>query len=120
RARAGDDTGPGCLPKRYEKLRFIVSWTAHQCSLWRQGDRHQPHSADEKSGTLYRRPVGWEVHEDLHLSETTDRRVQRDDRRILLAAVRARRLSRSCLTGQHPPAPLPPPHTTHTPGTSMM
>ena len=66
---------------------------AHQCRLWRQGDRHQPHAADQEGGALYRRPVGRQVPQDLHLPEGADRRSQRQDRRSLLAAVRAGRLS---------------------------
>ena len=26
---------------------------------WRQGDRHEPHAADEEGGALYGRPLGW-------------------------------------------------------------
>ena len=47
---------------------------AHQRGLWRQGDRHQPHAADQEGGALHRRAVGRQVHEDLHLPEGADRR----------------------------------------------
>ena len=78
----------------------------HQCRLWRQGDRHQPHAADQESRALYRRALGRKIPQDLHLSEGADRRGVVDDRRILLAAVRAGRLSRPCRAGQYSRAPL--------------
>ena len=62
---------------------------AHQCRLWRQGDRHQPHAADQKGRALYRRAVGRKVPENVHLPEGAHRRSKRHDRRILLAAVHA-------------------------------
>ena len=79
---------------------------AHQRRLWRQGDRHQPHAADQEGRALHRRAVGRQVPQDLHLSEGADRRGQRDDRRILLAALHARRLLRPRRAGQRARAPL--------------
>ncbi len=48
----------------------------------------------KKAGALHRRPVGRQVPQDLHLPEGDDRRRVGDDRRILLAALHARRLCR--------------------------
>ena len=79
---------------------------AHQRRLWRQGDRHQPHAADEEERALHRRAVGRQVPQDLHLSEGADRRGERADRRILLAAVHPRRLFRPRRAGQCARAPL--------------
>jgi hypothetical protein len=79
---------------------------AHQRGLWRQGDRHQPHAADQEKRALHRRAVGRQVPQDLHLSEGTDRRSQRQDRRSLLAALHPGRLHRPRRTGQYPRAPL--------------
>jgi sulfopropanediol 3-dehydrogenase len=45
---------------------------AHQCRQWRQGDRHQPHAADQAGGPLYRRAVGGQVPENPFLSEGAD------------------------------------------------
>ena len=72
---------PDIFPQQHEELRLAVPRAAHQCRLWRQGDRHQPHAADQEGGALHRRVVGRQVHEDLHLSEGADRRGQRHDRR---------------------------------------
>src|SRR5690606_65860 len=52
------------------------------------------------------RPVGRQVPQDLHLSESADRRGERAGRRILLAPVRARGLRRPQGAGRHPGAPL--------------
>ena len=79
---------------------------AHQRRLRRQGDRHQPHAADQEGGALHRRPVGRQVPQDLHLPEGADRPGERHDRRILLAAVHARRLLRPRRAGQRARAPL--------------
>ena len=79
---------------------------AHQRRLWRQGDRHQPHAADQEGGALHRRAVGRQVPQDLHLPEGDDRRGVGDDRRILLAAVHARRLLGARRAGQRARPPL--------------
>ena len=50
--------------------------------------------------------VGRQVSEDRHLPESSDRRCERDDRRILLAALHAGRLRRSRRAGQRPGAAL--------------
>ena len=60
---------PDYFLERHEELRRAVPRAAHQRRLRRQGDRHQPHAADQEGGALHRRPVGRQVHEDLHLSE---------------------------------------------------
>ena len=45
--------------------------------LWRQGDRHQPHAADQGRRPLHRRAVGRQVPQDLHLPGGPDRRGER-------------------------------------------
>ncbi len=65
---------PDYFLSQHEELRLAVPRPAHQCRLWRQGDRHQPHAADQEGGALYRRAVGRKVPEDLHLSEGAHRR----------------------------------------------
>ena len=47
---------------------------AHQRRLRRQGDRNQPHAADQEGRALHRRPVGRKIPQDLHLSEGAHRR----------------------------------------------
>ena len=64
---------PDLFPQRHAELRLAVPGPAHQRRLWRQGDRHQPHAADQEGGALHRRPVGRQVHEDLHLPEGAHR-----------------------------------------------
>ena len=97
---------PDYFSEPHDQLRLAVSGLAHQRRLWRQGDRHQPHAADQEGRALHRRAVGRKIPQDLHLSEGADRRSLVDDRRILLAAVRAGGLSRPCRAGQYPRAPL--------------
>ena len=74
RARAGDDARSGLLPRQHDQLRRAVPRAAHQRRLWRQGDRHQPHAADQEGRALHRRAVGRQVPQDLHLPEGADRR----------------------------------------------
>src|SRR5690242_17965291 len=105
-ARAGDDARSGCVSQWHEELWIVVPRCAHQCRLWRQGDRHQPHAADQESGALHRRPLGRQVHEDMHLPKGSHRRGQRHDRRILFAPLRTGRLPRPCRAGQYPCAPV--------------
>ena len=45
-----------------------------QCRLRRQGDRHQPHAADEAGRALHRRAVGRQVPQDGDLSGGQRRR----------------------------------------------
>jgi sulfopropanediol 3-dehydrogenase len=78
----------------------------HQCRLWRQGHRHQPHAADQEGGALYRRFMGRQVPQDRHLSARPHRRGERDDRRILLAALHAGGLRRPRRAGECPRATL--------------
>ena len=40
---------PDCFLAQHDQLRRAVPRAAHQCRLWRQGDRHQPHAADQKA-----------------------------------------------------------------------
>ena len=77
-----------------------------QRRLWRQGDRHEPHAADQEGRALHRRPVGRKIPQDLHLSEGADRSGQCHDRRILLAAVHPRRFFGPCRAGQRARAPI--------------
>jgi sulfopropanediol 3-dehydrogenase len=105
-ARAGNDTRPRRISQWHEELRLTVSRSTHQRRLRRQGDRHQSHTADQEGCALYRRAVGRQVHENLHLSKSADRRSQRHDRRILLAAVRAGRIPGPRRAGQYPRTPL--------------
>ena len=74
RARPGDDARSGLFPQQHEELRLAVPRPAHQRRLRRQGDRHQPHAADQEGGALHRRAVGRQIPQDLHLSEGADRR----------------------------------------------
>ena len=74
RARAGDDARSGLFPRQHDELRRAVPRPAHQRRLRRQGDRHQPHAADQEGGALHRRAVGRQVPQDLHLPEGADRR----------------------------------------------
>ena len=74
RARAGDDARSGLFSQQHEELRLAVPRPAHQCRLWRQSDRHQPHAADQEGGALYRRAVGRQIPQNLHLSESAHRR----------------------------------------------
>ena len=50
------------------------------------------HTLPTKAGALHRRPVGRQIHQDVHVPGRPDRRGERADRRILLAAVRDREL----------------------------
>ena len=88
------------LSQRHEKLRLAVPRAAHQCRLWRQGDRHQPHATDQEKCAFHRRTMGRQIHQDLHLPEGADRRGQRQDRRSVLAALRAGRLPGACRAGE--------------------
>ena len=56
---------PDYVPEEHDELRRAVPRAAHQCRLWRQGDRHQPHAADQEGRALYRRPVGRQIPQDL-------------------------------------------------------
>jgi sulfopropanediol 3-dehydrogenase len=73
RTCAGDDARSGLLPATHDELRRAVLGAAHQCFLWRQGDRHEPYFAHEKIRALYGRALGRQIHEDLHLSARADR-----------------------------------------------
>jgi sulfopropanediol 3-dehydrogenase len=93
RARAGDDRRSRLFPAEHDQLRRPVPGRAHQRQLRRQGDRHQPYAADEEGGALYRRVVGGQVPQDLHLPEGAHRRGERAGGRILQPALRAGRLA---------------------------
>ena len=64
------------------------------------------HIAHEKSRAVYRRAVGWQIPENPQLSESADRRGSGRDWRLLFTPLHARRLCRTCRTGQYPGAPL--------------
>ena len=106
RACPGDDARSRLFPQQHEELRLAVPRAAHQRRLRRQGDRHQPHAADQEGRALHRRPVGRQIPQDLHLPEGADRPGLGDDRRILLAAVHPRRLLGARRAGQRARAPL--------------
>ena len=97
---------PDYFLNNMKQLRLAVSRPAHKCRLWRQGDRHQSHAADQEGGALYRRAVGRQVPQNLHLSEGAHRRGQRQDRRSLLAALHAGGIRGARRAGQCPGAPL--------------
>jgi len=61
---------------------------------------------NQEGGALYRRAVGRQIPQDLHVPESAYRSGQRHDRRGLLAAVHARRLRRARRAGQCPRAAL--------------
>ena len=56
--RAGADARAALVPRSHDQLRCVVPGQGDQCRLWRQGDRHQPHAADEARGALHRRACG--------------------------------------------------------------
>ena len=93
---------------RLQELRRAVPRSRDQCLLWRQGDRHQPHAADQGRRPLHRRPVGRQVPEDLHLSGGQDPRGERDDRRILQPPLRDRTLLGPQGASRSPRPPLRP------------
>jgi sulfopropanediol 3-dehydrogenase len=59
---AGDDAQSRVLSRQHEELWLVVFGTAHQCGIWRQGDRHQPHAPDQEECPLHRRLVDRQVH----------------------------------------------------------
>ena len=65
---------PDYLPGEHDQLRRAVPRPSHQRGLRRQGHRHEPHAADQQSGALHRRPVGGQVHQDLHVPASGHRR----------------------------------------------
>ena len=65
---------PDYFLAQHDQLRRAVPRAAHQRRLRRQGDRHQPHAADQEGGALHRRAVGRQVPQDLHLPARADRR----------------------------------------------
>ena len=72
RARPGDDARSRRLPAKDDQLWRAIPGPAHQCGLWRQGDRNQPHPADARCGALYRRAMGRQIPEDLYLPARSD------------------------------------------------
>ena len=82
-------------PRRYSRakeLRCAVPRPRDQRLLRRQGDRHQPHTADQGCRALHRRSLGRQVPEDLYLPGGPDSGGERHGRRILQPAVRHRAL----------------------------
>ena len=64
RACAGHDRPRRLVPGEHAQLRRAVPRRPHQCRQWRQGDRHEPHAADEEGRALYRRALGGQVPEN--------------------------------------------------------
>ena len=91
---------------RLQELRRAVSRPRDQRLLWRQGDRHQPHIADQGGGPLHGRAMGRQIPEDLHLSGGKNPGGERDDRRILQPALRDRALLGPQGTGRSARPPL--------------
>ena len=77
-----------------DQLRLAVPRQGDQRRLRRQGDRHQPHAADQARGALHRRAVGGQVPEDRDVPGGQPRG-DGDDRRVLLATVRDREFRRA-------------------------
>ena len=91
---------PRRLSRTPEELRRVVSRPRDQ--------RLRPpnHAADQGCGALYRRPMGRQVPEDLHLSGGQDPRGERHGRRILQPALRDRALLGPQGAGRPPRAPV--------------
>jgi sulfopropanediol 3-dehydrogenase len=87
------------------QLRRSLPRPGDQRVVRRQGDRHQPHPADARRGALYRRPLGRQVPENLHLPGD-HARGERESGRILLAPVRDRALLGTQRAGRPAPATL--------------
>src|SRR2546429_9296215 len=47
-AASPSQMGSRLFSRQYEKLWLAVPRPAHQCRLWRQSHRHQPHAADQE------------------------------------------------------------------------
>jgi len=58
RTCAGIDPRPTLVPRPHDQLRRPLPRQGNQCRIRRQGDRHQPHAADQAGGPLHRRTVG--------------------------------------------------------------
>lgn len=67
RARAGPDSQSPRGAGQDAQLRRVVPRRGHLRLLRRQGDRHEPHTADPRGRQLHRWPVGGQVPEDRHL-----------------------------------------------------
>ncbi len=55
--------------KHAHLLRLAVPGRRDHGGLWRQGQRPQPRAAHQRRGALFRRAVGAQVSQDLHLAE---------------------------------------------------
>ena len=102
----GDDARPRLLSPENAQLWRPVPRAAHQRGLWRQDDRHEPHPADPAGCALYRRTLGGQVPQDLHLPEGVDRSGLGVRGRVLFQAVRVGGLRRPWRAGQHSRAPV--------------
>ena len=71
RARAGDDRPRRLVPREHALLRRALPRPPHQRRQWRQGDRHQPHAADQEGRPLHRRPLGRQVPQDPQLPDAS-------------------------------------------------
>jgi histidinol dehydrogenase len=90
RARPGAHPRPGLLLAEHDQLRRFVPGAPDERELRRQSDRHESHTADHARGPIHGRPLGRQVHQDLHLSTCADRSGVAHGGRVLLAAVRTR------------------------------
>ena len=95
-----------CVFGSHDQLRRAVPWGTHQRELWRQGDRHQPHSAHEQKRAIHRWSVGRQIPENLHLSTDHNRRSVCADWGGVFAAVPHGKFRRSWRTSQSARAPL--------------
>ena len=58
---------PGLFSAQHAQLWRALPGSGNQCGLWRQGHRHESHPADKGRGTLHRRLMGGQVHQDRDL-----------------------------------------------------
>jgi hypothetical protein len=93
RARAGDDRPRRLVPRKHALVWRVAPEAEDQGRQRRQGDRDQPHAADEEGRMLHRRPLGRKVSEDAQLPEGFDGRGGDADRPIPLSPLRWKALS---------------------------
>ena len=58
---------PDYFLKRMTNFGALFLGHSHQRGVRRQGDRHESHPADDEGGALHGRPVGRQIHQDLHV-----------------------------------------------------
>ena len=93
-------------PREHAQLRGAVPRGADERGERGQGDRDEPHPADEEGGALHWRALGRQVPQDAQLSADHLGRGRGDHRRLRLAPVHARGLRRPCRAVQRAGAPL--------------